>query len=198
MVDDKVYLTLYRFYVCPGELVHKEYWSLCELNDWHDDYFSYPVLRPRIDSLFRQRLQWEWHDRGNCLTEYQRQWIHWMPKLPAILTSLGIMSLNNAEYFVLGQFRRVLVDLLGDITVNQLSVLCQGENKESIVSADQLPGFAFTLGLQIYSQIVGDDWVGRMIIHTLPPLDVCEDVQLLSQSELEAMNAMLVRLERFI
>ncbi|HFS5793855.1 TPA: type III secretion system domain-containing protein [Citrobacter werkmanii] len=197
MLDDKDYLAIFRLYVCPGEFLHEQYWTLCSLSDWRDDYLMFPTLRTAIDRLLRQRLGWEWYQQHDGITECQRRWIRWLPKLPVMLISLGLMSLNSVDYFLLGDYRRVLNNLLGEITVKQLFSLWQGESEAPIVSAEELPDVALSLGLQFYLQIIANDWVGKMIIHTLPPIDN-NNVELLTQSELESMNAMLLRIGRFV
>lgn len=198
MFDDKEYLVLFRLYACPGEFLHEQYWELHNLNDWRDDYLTFPTLRTTIDRLLHQRLGWEWYEQPDGLTECQRQWIVWMPKLPIMLTCLGLISLNSVDYFLLGNYRRVLISILGEVTLNQLFTLWQGENEASIVTADELPGVAFSLGLQFFSQVVGHDWIGKMIMHTLPPIECNDDVEQLSQSELDEMSAILLRIGRFI
>ncbi|EDV1593707.1 hypothetical protein ABQ01_004990, partial [Salmonella enterica subsp. salamae] len=127
----------------------------------------------------------------------QRQWITWIPKLPVMLTALGLISLNSIDYFLLGDYRRVLINLLGEVTVNQLFSLWHGENAAPTVAAHELPAVSFSLGLQIFSQIVGDDWIGNIIMHTLPPIEY-SDVEQLRQNELDDINSMLARIGRFI
>ncbi|EAB9443105.1 hypothetical protein CSU32_01660 [Salmonella enterica subsp. diarizonae] len=197
MFHDKEYQILVRLYACPGEFIHGQYWALYELSHWLDDYQMFPALRPSIDHLLHHHLGWKWHTQAAEMSPCQRQWITWIPKLPVMLTALGLISLNSIDYFLLGDYRRVLIHLLGEVTVNQLFSLWHGENAAPTVAAHELPAVSFSLGLQIFSQIVGDDWIGNIIMHTLPPIEY-SDVEQLRQNELDDINSMLARIGRFI
>lgn len=198
MTYDSEHVELHRLFIRPGKYLHTQYWEESKLATWCNDYQNFSALQPEIDRQLRAWLGWKWPDEVIVLSHRQRHWIRWMGRLPVLLTALGLIHLRCPDYLLLGEYRQHFIALFGNRVLNQIVALWKGGDEDPEVVPDDLPEYAFIIGLQLFSQLVCGDWVGQMIVTTLPLIEshlVPEPVGYFSH---EGIDCELMRLGRFL
>lgn len=195
---DTEYVALHRLFICPGQYLHTQYWEVGEVSSWREDYQNFTVLQPEIDRQLRKWLGWRWPVEGVELTHWQRLWIRWMGKLPLLLTALGLIHLRCPDYLLLGEYRRHLIELLGERALNQIFALWKGGNEQSEVMPEELSAHALIAGVQLFSQLVTGDWVGQMILPTLPLMESHLTPDPIGHFSHEKIGSEFIRLGRFL
>ncbi len=185
---------LYHLFIRPGYHLHEERWRQTALAGWREEYMNSPALRPGIDRELRKALAWRWPKEGAKLTQKHRDWLCWLPELPRLIMALGLMHLSCPDYVLLGEYRKALEPALGMQALNQLAGLWQGKGGQPDLTPDALPYGALQVGMRLFAHQNEQDWVWKMIWHTLPAGQEGESPDVSSESVYRQMH----RLRRFI
>ncbi|CAI1009582.1 type III secretion system domain-containing protein [Serratia quinivorans] len=181
----------------PGAWLHSQWWSALELASWRHCY-------PTLDDISQREL-----DRLICqrrgfplpmmpvpeLNPLRLALLRALPRLPALLTALGLVLLACPGYLIWRPYRQALSSCLHDQQLQQLAAIWRGGTAKPLYSPTELPDRALALGHHCLSRGLTHEPLWQAIGFTLPCVTPLCDV---ADSSSTVTVATFLRLEKFL
>ncbi|WP_036665040.1 type III secretion system domain-containing protein [Paludibacterium yongneupense] len=162
-------LRAYQLAWRPGRWMHVEWWPWLKLAGWRDVYSRHPACRAEIDRLIIARRGFPRAPLPSALDASQQALLALEPRLPALLTALGLIGLDCRDYLLLGDYRRAVSSVLGPHGCGQLLILQSRWGAAAAeVEASALPAHALACGIAWLGE-GGGQLLWPLLSSLLPP-----------------------------
>lgn len=140
-----------------GHWMDDGWWPALELTQWQNSYRDHPTCRPAINWIIAERRQFPLAALPTVLTAQQTTLMTLEPKLPSLLTALGLLAIGCPDYLRLGRYRRQLAAHLGERSCNQLLALSPHTlPSPPSLQPEQLASGAYDAGLRWWRHHAAD------------------------------------------
>lgn len=168
-IPDEDLLQMHRYVWTPARYAHPRW--LTWLGFVRAAKWRYGA-NPPLDRCLNRALQVR---RGTPrlpvrLSLQQQRMVQLAPRLQAFALAMGLLVLGCKDYFLLPDYRRVLLHQLHDGLIWQLFGLCQGNNR-SLFSPTQTVEIALQLGIAVLTRAAQKDPVLHALLITLAPCE---------------------------
>lgn len=154
----------------PGAWMHAGWWTALELAPWQDSYRRYPACRSGIDRLIVARRGFPRAALPGALAPQQAALLALEPRLPQLITALGLLTLNCPDYLLMGPYRRALKSCLGERGGDQLLALHHDWRAgPAALTPDALAAAAFDAGSGWWRRDAGSCMAHAALAILLPP-----------------------------
>ncbi|WP_279156718.1 type III secretion system domain-containing protein [Obesumbacterium proteus] len=166
IVDDAA-LRLHRYLWTPARYAHPQWLAALGFSpkgSWR--YGEYPQLDRSLNLALQRR-------RGTPrlpaqLSDRQRRMAKMVSNINVFVLAIGLLKLECNDYFLLPDYRQLILRWLDEALIWQLFGLCQGRNR-AVFSPSEMIDNAFTLGIAVLHRAAQEDAVLYAMLITLPP-----------------------------
>lgn len=166
ILPDKCVLQLYRYLWQPARYAHPDWMRHIGFQNKNWQYGQHSVLDKALNNALQNR-------RGTPvlnarLTQRQQRLVDLVPKMDIYALSLGLIKMACTDYFLLPDYRTVLLPLLGESLIWKLFGLSCG-HKHSAIPPDQLVNQAMQIGIAALYCLACHEPVLYATLIVLPP-----------------------------
>ncbi|BAJ02211.1 hypothetical protein SVI_2240 [Shewanella violacea DSS12] len=174
-VVTKEYREFNRLIWQPVTSMHVSWWQKLDLSVWQDRYQANTELGCRIDRLVAKRYGLIDRCLPSYLTELQVGLVNMRYKLEAIIIILGLLCLNEPEYFLLKKYRDALEVKLTPIQFKQAWAIWPQRPILHSIQQNKLPvdclvEQAFGLGITLIERHWQEESIWLSLALTLPSI----------------------------
>ncbi|QLK63771.1 hypothetical protein GE278_23500 (plasmid) [Enterobacteriaceae bacterium Kacie_13] len=193
LMPDKSLQSVHRLLWQPGQALHPSWWAYWGMEDLMKIYPQLSLSGQRdIDGqIALHRCLPDW--RPGQLSERQAQLVQLQPKLPLLLTALGLVAMKCSGYVWLRRYRHELQQTFSEQQLSQISVLMHEGSQPAEIQPADLPTLSLNIGLKLISQTLLHEPVWQLLVFTLP-----RQSDFSIDAVLDNPLAALSRLERFL
>ncbi|QDQ25071.1 hypothetical protein FNU76_01170 [Chitinimonas arctica] len=132
----------------PGAWMAEPWWEQLGLAAWREQYARMSSVRKALDELIIKRRGFPASALPAQVPDDARYLLSLEPRLPVLLTGMGLVLLGGKPYLMMGEYRRALTRILGGGGCDQLLMLWPRGAGASMVelAADDLPAHALAVG----------------------------------------------------
>ncbi len=154
----------------PGTWMHEAWWARFSLERWRASYLARPACRPSIDRLIVTRRALPCHSVPASLSDADRLLVELEPRLPALVTALGVIGLGCVDHLLLKSHREALAHHLDLKSCDQLLALHDGWNPGAArLSPAMLAATAFSAGARWWHRDAHRSVCAQLLAILLPP-----------------------------
>jgi hypothetical protein len=168
---------LHRLAWRPGETMDPSWWVRLGLESWRAQYENHAPLRKSIDAIIVARDGFPEGPLRTSLNPQQRALMALGSRIVVVLTGLGLLALNTADYLLVRRYRTRLVALLGEQVCTRVLAAIPFSDARVTVSVDQIENVALRAGVVTLDSELPECPVWRTLRRTLPsyeahPIDI--------------------------
>ncbi|OHX19163.1 type III secretion system domain-containing protein [Chromobacterium sphagni] len=153
-----------------GTWMDQGWWHELDLSPWQQSYQHHPVCRPALDRLIAKRRNFPKTPMPASLTPRQQAMLALEPRLPRLLTALGLLAMECPDYLLLGSYRRPLAACLGERGCDQLLALSTFSSpRQPDLAPEQVAAAALDLGTRWWRSADPNCPVQASLSILLPP-----------------------------
>ncbi|MEX3956747.1 type III secretion system domain-containing protein [Trinickia sp. EG282A] len=156
----------------PGAWMHEAWWGRLSLDDWRASYLARPACRPSIDRLIVMRRAFPMQALPASLCSWDQLLIALEPRLPALVTALGVVALGCVDHLLLKSHREALANHLDLKSCDQLLALHDSwDAGAACLPPSRLAQMAFSVGARWWHRDAQRNVCARLLATLLPPGD---------------------------
>jgi hypothetical protein len=154
----------------PGAWMHEGWWTHLSLDNWHASYVTRPACRPSIDRLIVTRRAFPLQSLPAAISDADRLLVELEPRLPALVTALGVIALGCADHLLLKTHREALAHHLDLKSCDQLLALHNSwDTRAACLAPSELAGKALSAGARWWHRDSPRSVCVQLLATLLPP-----------------------------